>query len=161
MDNKTKIKNSRKLPANAPVYLVVVDKTAEFSVALKYICAVAKRNKARLALLYVMEREDVQTWLGIAQAIHDEYIHEAEELLTQACEIIRDENGWIPMVYLEEGGRPDVIVDVINNDPSIAHLVLGGDTHKSSPGPLVAYFTGKGLSKLRVPLTIVPGNLTL
>ena len=44
-------------------------------------------------------------------------------------------------------------------DLSITKLILGGSVQSKSPGPLVSYFTGKGLSKLRVPLTIVPGNL--
>lgn len=157
----SKKKTIPKLSEDAPVYLVVVDNTEEFSVALRYICGVAKSNGARLATLYVMEREEMQTWLGIAQQIHEEYVNEAEILLNKACKIIKEENGQVPTVYLEEGGRPDVIIDVINNDPSITHLVLGGDTSSSSPGPLVSYFTGKGLSKLRVPLTIVPGNMKI
>jgi hypothetical protein len=38
-------------------------------------------------------------------------------------------------------------------------LVLGGGTQANGPGALVAYFTGKGLGKLRVPVLVVPGHL--
>jgi nucleotide-binding universal stress UspA family protein len=157
----TQKKTDKALGAHAPVYLVVADNTPEFKVALKFICKVAEKNNARLAILYVMEKEGEQTWLGIAKQMHEEYLNQAEAVLYEACDIIKDELGQIPTVYLEEGGRFDKVIDVINKDNSITRFVLGGDTTKSSPGPLVSYFTGKGLSSLRVPMIIVPGNIRL
>ena len=32
-------------------------------------------------------------------------------------------------------------------------------TGPEGPGPLVTHLAGKGLGKLRIPLTLVPGNL--
>jgi hypothetical protein len=52
-----------------------------------------------------------------------------------------------------------VITEVLARDHSIRRLVLGAGVG-GTPGPLVSYFTGKGLSQLPVPLTIVPGGLT-
>ena len=31
----------------------------------------------------------------------------------------------------------------------------------SGPGPLISYLTGKAAARLRIPITIVPGGLTL
>ena len=39
-------------------------------------------------------------------------------------------------------------------------LVLGANTQGESPGPLVTYMAGKGAGRMRVPITIVPGNLS-
>jgi hypothetical protein len=38
--------------------------------------------------------------------------------------------------------------------------VLGASTSPKGPGPLVSALTGKFVSKLRIPVTIVPGNLS-
>jgi len=38
--------------------------------------------------------------------------------------------------------------------------VLAASAGAEGPGPLITALTGKALTKLRVPLTIVPGGLT-
>jgi hypothetical protein len=38
--------------------------------------------------------------------------------------------------------------------------VLGASTGPKGPGPLVQALTSKYVGKLRLPVTIVPGNLT-
>ncbi len=49
---------------------------------------------------------------------------------------------------------------LLEEEPSIAILVLGASTGKRGPGPLVEALTGKLIGKLHVPVTIVPGNLS-
>src|SRR3546814_9973223 len=39
-------------------------------------------------------------------------------------------------------------------------LILGADVGPQGPGPLVSSLTGKQIGRLRVPLVIVPGNLS-
>jgi hypothetical protein len=48
---------------------------------------------------------------------------------------------------------------LIEEEPAISILVLGAATGAKGPGPLVSALTGKFVGKLRVPITIVPGNL--
>lgn len=141
------------------VYLLVVDRTEEFDSALCYAARLAKSNNAQIALLHVMDQEDFQYWGEIEKRMHSEYREEAESLLLEACAKVHELSGLYSVIYLEEGGRPDVILDIINKDLSITKLVLGGATQGHDPGPLVSYFTHKGLLHLRVPLTIVPGNI--
>ena len=40
-------------------------------------------------------------------------------------------------------------------------LVLAAGTGAEGPGPLISYLTGKPAARLRIPITIVPGGLTL
>ena len=68
--------------------------------------------------------------------------------------------GRIPALYLLEGSRAETLVEVINEDEHIRMLALAGKTKGGGPGPLVSYFTGKGLSRMRVPVLIVPDHLT-
>ena len=39
-------------------------------------------------------------------------------------------------------------------------LILGGNTEGDSSGPLINYLTTKGAAVCRIPITIVPGNLS-
>ncbi|HEX6103280.1 MAG TPA: universal stress protein, partial [Alphaproteobacteria bacterium] len=53
------------------------------------------------------------------------------------------------------------LLQLIEEEPSISILVLGANPGPKGPGPLVSMLTGKMVGRLRVPITIVPGNLTL
>ena len=57
--------------------------------------------------------------------------------------------------------EPDELLKLIDEDPSISILVLAAATGPKGPGPLVTEFTGKLVGRLRIPVTIVPGNLSL
>jgi len=62
---------------------------------------------------------------------------------------------------LREGARRDELLKLIDEDPSISILVLGAATGTKGPGPLVSAVTGKFVGRLRIPVTIVPGNLSV
>jgi nucleotide-binding universal stress UspA family protein len=146
---------------NGSVYLVVADETEEFSVALHYAAKLAQANGARTSILYVMDDEGFQHWGNVESRIRWEMRDAGEKVLLDAAQKIRDLGGGISSLHLAAGGRPQVVLDVINSDYNITKLILGGGTQSANPGPLVSYFTGKGLVSLRVPLTIVPGNISL
>jgi len=50
---------------------------------------------------------------------------------------------------------------LIEEEPSISILVLAAGTGPEGPGPLISYLTGKPAARLRIPITIVPGRLTV
>ena len=39
--------------------------------------------------------------------------------------------------------------------------MLAAGTGPEGPGPLIAFLAGKAAARLRIPITIVPGGLTL
>jgi len=49
----------------------------------------------------------------------------------------------------------------IGDDPEIGVLVLGADEQGEGPGPLVASLVGKRGGKMPIPVTVVPGAMTL
>lgn len=141
------------------VFLLVVDSTDEFTVAVDYACDFAQNGNSRIALLNVMQIDHVDHWAGIENKIRSEMRAEAEKMIWTASKRVTERLGQFPMVCIEEGIRSDVIVDIINRYKNICALILAADKNSSKPGPLVTYFCGKGLSRLRVPLMIVPGHL--
>ncbi len=141
------------------VYIVVADETEEFSVALRYAARLAQNNRAHLAVLYVADLQDFQHWGGIEDKMQKELREQSEMQIWNVAKKINDLNGMRPVLYLREGDRKDELIDVIDGDASIKMLILAAGTGASGPGPLVSYFTGKGMSRLRAPVLIVPGHL--
>lgn len=142
------------------VYLIIADETEEFQLALRYVALLARANLAKVAILYVMDKQDFQHWGGIESRMRWEQRYEGEKLIWAAAQAVHEISSTISALYLEEGGRLEVILDVLKRDLNIKMMVLAGSAQSGNPGPLVSYFTGKGLVQMPVPLTIVPGNLT-
>jgi nucleotide-binding universal stress UspA family protein len=151
-------------PAGAAgrVFLVVVDETPELKVALLYACRRAQKTGGRVALLHVAETGAFQQHiLGVGKVMEQEARQAAETLMQKIAAEVYRLSGAIPVLYLREGDKRDELIKLINEEPSISILVLGANPGTKGPGPLVAALTGKFVGKLRVPLTIVPGNLSL
>src|ERR1700757_3050927 len=143
------------------VFLVVVDESKELQTALHYAARRSAHTGGRLALLYVIEPSELQHWISIENLAREERREEAEELVQRLCEQIAPIAGTIPIVYIREGHRRDQLLALIDEEPSISILVLAAATGPEGPGPLITYLTGKPAARLRIPITIVPGGLTL
>jgi nucleotide-binding universal stress UspA family protein len=147
--------------ADPRVFLVVVDETEELQIAVHYAARRAAHTGGRVALLYVIEPSELQTWVAIENLAREEQREEAEQLMQRLCEEILPIAGSMPIVYIREGPRRDELLALINEDPSISILVLAAGTGPEGPGPLISYLTGKPAARLRIPITIVPGSLTM
>jgi len=147
--------------AQPRVFLVVVDETEEHRLAVQYAARRAAHTGGRVALLYVVEPAELQQWMAIEELARAERREAAEELLQRLCEEIAPVAGSMPMVYIREGRRRDELLAVIAEEPSISILVLAAGTGPEGPGPLISYLAGKPAARLRIPITIIPGGLSL
>lgn len=149
--------------AHAPprIFLVVVDETQEWRTALHFACRRAQHTGGRVALLHVLEPAGIQSWLAVEAVMREETREEAEQLLQKVAAEVNALTGTMPVLYLREGQRREELLKLINEDPSISILVLAAATSSEGPGPLVQYLTTKGVGQLRIPITIVPGNLSV
>jgi len=143
------------------VFLVVVDESEEYRLAVHYAARRAAHTGGRLALLYVIEPAEMQQWMAIEELARAERREAAEELLQSLCEELAPVAGSMPIVYIREGRRRDELMALIGEEPGISILVLAAGTGAEGPGPLISYLTGKPAARLRIPITIVPGGLTL
>ena len=142
------------------VMLVVIDESAELQVALRYACLRARHTEGRVAMLYVIEPTDSQQWMAVEDLMREERRAEAEATVKRLSEQVFEWSGNMPILFLREGKVRDELLKLIEEEPSISILVLGAATGPKGPGPLVQALTSKFVGKLRVPVTIVPGNLT-
>jgi nucleotide-binding universal stress UspA family protein len=147
-------------PAQARVFLVVVDDTPELKLAIRYACLRAKKTSGRVAMLHVTAPEDMQEWIGVSRLIKEESRQQAEALMQKMAGEVQKLSGNMPVLYFREGDRRDEVMKLIDEEPSISILILGASTGPKGPGPLVQALTSKYVGKLRVPVTIVPGQLS-
>lgn len=142
-------------------YLVAADDTMEFEVALRHAADLAAAERGFISILYVPESGDVQEWGLVEARIRREVRRQAETFLWSVAGMINETRGLLPVLSIQDGSRTERLIEAVNADPAICTLVLGAQTGAGGPGPLVSYFTGKGLSRLRVPVLVVPGHLEL
>jgi nucleotide-binding universal stress UspA family protein len=141
------------------VFLVVVDDSPERAVALKYACLRARNGGGRVALLRVVEPVGLVEWAGVGVMMQEERREEAEKLLSGLAAQVSEITGSLPILILREGQPRDQLLALLEEDPRISILVLASAAAGSGPGPLITALTGRYGSRLRVPMTIVPGGL--
>ena len=146
---------------NQRKFLVVVDDTQESRVAVRYAGRRAQGTGGSLLLLRVVDtRAELAHWVAVEEKLRDEALAEAEELLQDIASEINDWAGLVPAVTIREGRLQDEVVAQIADDPGISILVLAAAPGSEGPGPLVSALAGTLSGGMRIPVTVVPGNLS-
>jgi hypothetical protein len=144
------------------VFLVVVDDSEEMRVALRFAALRAKNTGGRVALFRDIEPAGgFHHWAGVGELMQDEAREAAEQRLSDLAGEVVELSGQIPALYVRVGPIVDELTALVEEEPTISILVLAAGTSKDGPGPLVSFLSGKGANSLRIPITIVPGNLSI
>ena len=139
-------------------FLVVVDKTPECKVAIRFATRRALATGGRVTLLCVAQAPEIQQWRGVEEIMKDEAHQEAEALIYAAAKTVNELSGIVCELVIAEGRPIEALRSLLTSDPEISILVLATSTAKEGPGPLVS--TAVSGSAYPIPVTIVPGNLT-
>jgi len=140
-------------------FLVVVDHTDEMNAALRYACRRAAATGDHVALLHVSNPTEFEHFMFVGARMRNEARESAEEVLQRKASLVRRLTGRMPALFVREGKPTDEVLALLEEEPSISVVVLGTGTGPDGPGPLVTALTGKHASRLRAPLTLVPGTL--
>ena len=97
--------------------------------------------------------------MAVGDLMREEAREEAEGLMQKLSAEVKEWSGKYPVVHMREGDIREELEKILDEEESISVLVLAASTESSGPGPLISYLVGKGGSRLRVPVTIVPGSL--
>ena len=144
--------------ARAPrKFLVVVDKTPECSVALRFATRRAQHTGGRVTLLCAATPGEFQQWRGVEEIMRDEAHAEAENMLYEAAKLVNELSGILPELVIPYGLATDCLFELLRGDKDISILVLASGTGKEGPGPLVSMFS---TAVQAIPVTIVPGNFS-
>ncbi|HEX2580727.1 MAG TPA: universal stress protein [Dongiaceae bacterium] len=142
------------------VFLVVIDESPELRPALRYACRRALHTDGQVAMLHVVEPEAPPVWAGIGRLIEQEAHDASTQLLARHAALVEELTGRAPLTFARRGERREELLKLLHAEPSISVLVLGAAVGGKGPGPLISALTGTAIDRLRVPVTIVPGNLT-
>jgi nucleotide-binding universal stress UspA family protein len=143
-----------------PVFLVVVDDSEEMHQALQFACGRAKAVGGKVALMYSIAPSEFEYWAGVGELMRQEAREAAEEKMLIHADYAKGLTGDTPVLFVREGEVRDELLALIDEEPSISLLVLGADTESETAGPLINFLMSRGASRCRVPITVVPGNLT-
>ena len=138
-------------------FLVVVDKTEECRVAVRFAARRAQHTGGRVTLLCVVQQADFQQWRGVESIMRAEAREDAERQIYAAAKDVNELSGIACEVVITEGRPTEALLELIKSDKDISILVLASGTAKEGPGPLVSMFA-TGVQA--IPVTIVPGNLS-
>jgi nucleotide-binding universal stress UspA family protein len=138
-------------------FLVVVDKSPEAKIAIRFAARRAQHTGGRVTLLCVAQPASFQQWRGVEEIMQDEARQEAESLIYAASKTVNELAGIIPELVIALGRPAEALLELIKSDKDISILVLAAGVSKDGPGPLVSLFT-TGVQS--IPVTIVPGNFT-
>ena len=138
-------------------FLVVIDKTKECAVALRFATRRAQHTGGRVTLLCVATPPDFQQWRGVEEIMRDEAYAEAEGMVHEAAKVVNELSGILPELVILYGLTTECVGQLLRQDKDISILVLASGTGKEGPGPLVSMF---GTAVQEIPVTIVPGNFS-
>ncbi len=141
-------------------FLLVVDDSAELNAALRFACRRALHTDGNVALFHAVEPADFHHFASIAELMDSEARSEAEKLLQRVAADVQRLTGQMPGLFLREGDTTEQLLTVIDEEETISVLVLAAGTGEDGPGPLVTALSGRLAGKIRLPVIIVPGNLT-
>lgn len=148
---------SEPIHARPRKFLVVIDKTEECRVAVRFASRRAQHTGGRVTLLCVVQQADFQQWRGVELIMRAEAREEAESQIYAAAKDVNDLSGIVCELVISEERPTEALLDLIKSDKDISILVLASGTAKEGPGPLVSLFA-TGVQA--IPVTIVPGNLS-
>ncbi len=144
-------------------FLVVADESPEFQAALRFACRRARSTGGYVALLKVIEPAVFEHWSGVREEIARQQRQEAEASLQQSAEYVQAETGLPPEFLIQEADSTRAALkQVLSEDPDIKIMVLAAAVGGRGPGPLVSAIAKDGVKfgSRKVPITIVPGDLT-
>ena len=153
------IKSKPKKPSNR-LFLVVADDSKELHQALYYAARRAATAGGEIALFRCIEPVEGQLWGGVSEIMEAETEQASKVLLQELSDYCEKLGAPKPRTFVKRGIVNQELFKLINNESSIRVLVLGVSTETGNPGPLINYIISNGSNECRVPITIVPGNLS-
>lgn len=145
-------------------FLLVVDESQEVESALYYTASRVQRSSGTVVMLYIIVPGEYQHWMGVRQKQLEEETAKAKALfrLFRRKLNLAGFEAVLTEEVIREGVPADEIINHIAEDEDIAILVLGASIDAKGPGPLVSSLAGgKAAGGFPVPVTVVPGKLSL
>ncbi|WP_300582188.1 universal stress protein [Marivita sp.] len=140
-------------------FLVVLDDSRECLNAMRFAAMRAANTGGGVEILSIIPADEFNHWIGVGEVMREEARERIHAHFEVFAKWMRDKQGVDPELVIREGEAVTEIIAQVQADPEIGVLVLGANTGKKGPGPLVTALT-KNAGSLPIPITIVPGELS-
>lgn len=158
--NSTPGSTTNAAPARRRKFVAVVDDSPESRIAARFAAGrAAHMAGGGLVLFHVIAPVNFQHWMAVGDAMREEAMADASDMMEQRAEEIRAYSGIEPEIVIREGKPKEALRGYIEASTDLFALILGAGTD-GDPGPLVEYFSGPLAGSLQCPVVIVPGSLT-
>jgi len=141
-------------------YLVVIDDTEESGIALRFAARRAAKTGGTVEILALIPATEFVQWGGVQATIEDEARTKAEALVSAAAGTLIEEAGVRPSITVRQGDGAKILREMLDANREIVALVLGAAAN-GAPGPLISHFVGTDAGKLRCPVMVIPGSLSI
>ena len=150
---------NNKKTSSTPTIIVCVDTTNASEITLRYACYKAKLTGFAVQVLAVIENSHKNLLFG-AKAIGNEKRQQLEKYITKLTESTYKETNIMPAISIREGDITTEIIREIKATPNCAMLVFGKSYNSLSDNTVLPKIAQKIGNRIRVPVTIVPENLS-
>ncbi len=140
-------------------FLVVLDDSRECLNAMRFAAMRAAHTGGGVEVLSIILPDEFNHWIGVGEVMREEARERIHAHYEVFAKWMRDKQGIEPELVIREGEAVKEIIAQVQEDPEIGVLVLGANTDKKGPGPLVTALT-RNAGSLPIPITIVPGELS-
>ena len=142
-----------------PTIIVCIDTTNASETALRYACYRAKDINFDVQILAVMESSHKNLLFG-SRAMGNDKRQELEKHLNKLIDKIYKETQVMPSISVREGHITTEITKEIKATPNCAMLIFGKSQSSLSDNTVLPRIMRRIGSRINVPVTIVPENLS-
>ena len=135
-----------------------MDESPEAEKAMQFAARRAAKTGGSVHILALVPPQEFVQWGGVQATMEEEARQRAEALVMGTAGTLMKESGIRPIITVKSGDPIPSIRSVLQDDESIAALVLAA-APQGSPGPLVAHFCSAEAGRMPCPVMIVPGGL--
>ena len=139
--------------------IVCIDTTNASETALRYACYKAKDVGFTVQILAILEAS-YKNLPFAAKAIGNEKRQQLETRIKKLIDVACKETGITPAISIREGDITSEIISELKHTPDCKLIVFGKSYNSLPDNTVLPKIVGKIGSKINVPVTIVPENLS-
>ncbi len=139
--------------------IVCIDTTNASETALRYACYKAKDVGFTVQILAILEAS-YKNLPFAAKAIGNEKRQQLETRIKKLIDVACKETGITPAISIREGDITSEIISELKHTPDCKLIVFGKSYNSLSDNTVLPKIVAKIGSKINVPVTIVPENLS-
>ena len=142
-----------------PTIIVCLDTTNSSEVTLRYACYKAKRTGFAVEILAILE-SSYKGLLFVSEVVGKDKRKAIDKHLTSVIKKVSEETGVTPTTSIAEGDIVTEIVRAIKSNPDCTMLILGKSHNSLTDNTVLPKISKMIGNKIKVPIVIVPENLS-